>query len=106
MTVIKPSRKQKKMIKLIEDCLGIKFKGKSMFDAIDFIKDNSIDNIDVRDYKKPSEKQLRGIQLVNSVLKESFNPKNMKEASDILEQYYDKVISILNNKKGSNRNGR
>lgn len=100
------SPNQKKAIKTIEKCLNIKFKGKTMEEASDFIEKNleASKKIDLRTKMPPSAKMKKGIDLCEDVLGVKFQGATMKDASEFLDTYLKQAFEEIEMRKGR-RNG-
>ena len=101
MKELKPTTKMRKGIKMIEELLGIKYKGKTFDDASKFLEEYlpQIQGKDIREVREPSEKMLRGISFIQSMLHVEFTGKTMKEASEFISQYMDQAIKESERRK-------
>ena len=82
----KITSKMRKIIKIIENNLNIKFYGKSFSDAKDFIDKNIEDSykVDTREKRSPTQKQIDCIRKIEEDKKIKFRGRTMKEASDFI----------------------
>lgn len=89
----KVSSKMRKGIKLCEEVLGVKYKGKTFDEAKEFLDDNmpKIQNVDIRERREPSEKMWFAIGFIEKVLNVKFEGNNQKQASEFISSYLDKA---------------
>lgn len=99
--VLKPSSKQKKLIKALEKRTGDKFSGTSMQDAIEYIEQHKdlIDKIDFREDKKPSKKMQEAIEKIERMYEVEFTGSTMKEASEFLDKYMPQYMEYWAEKR-------